>query len=223
MKTVRKILALGSVGLLMVAFQNCGQPGQLISAAPEGETVISNGLVIDPVPSTDSEQPPVVSMPPTSESDPYPVIPPSSDDNKKKKGPSCGCDHLKAADVQLNIHQIMTGNLEALEITDLDQSVSIEKTKLQVKALISTDLKEIRLVLNDSGNFLMSEDQSVHDLKTPSAQSSGFKIKFTKPVSVVAGVTYELDLNLDLDKQIVSAGKKCILKPVVKSGVLNPL
>ena len=117
----------------------------------------------------------------------------------------------------------MAGDVVALSITDLDHSISVDKTKLHVKALISTDLKEIRLVLNDDGNYLMSSDQSVHDLKTPSGQSSGFKIKFSSPVHIVAGAMYELDLKLDLGSQIVEAGKKCLLKPVVKSAVLNPL
>lgn len=80
----------------------------------------------------------------------------------------------------------------------------------------SGEISEIRLVLNDSGNTIVVGGVS-QALTTPSAQSSGWKIKLNANPTLVAGVTYSLLLDFDAAKSIVSTGNgKYLLKPVVR-------
>ncbi|MES2827634.1 MAG: DUF4382 domain-containing protein [Bacteroidota bacterium] len=80
----------------------------------------------------------------------------------------------------------------------------------------SGDITEIRLILNDAGNTIVVGGVE-SALITPSAQSSGWKVKLTANPSLVAGVTYSLLLDFDAAKSIVSTGNgKYLLKPVVR-------
>ncbi len=79
----------------------------------------------------------------------------------------------------------------------------------------SGEINEIRLVLYDNNTIVV--DGKVQDLKTPSAQSSGWKVKLTENPELVPGVTYTLLLDFDAAKSIVATGNgKYILKPVVR-------
>lgn len=80
----------------------------------------------------------------------------------------------------------------------------------------SGEISEIRLVLNDAENTIVV-DGTPSLLTTPSAQSSGWKVKLTENPLLVPGVTYSLLLDFDAAKSIVSTGSgKYILKPVVR-------
>jgi len=76
-------------------------------------------------------------------------------------------------------------------------------------------LNEIRLVLNDSGNQVII-DGVPHTLTTPSAQSSGLKLKVNEDLT--GGLEYTLKLDFDAAKSIVRTGNgKYILKPVIRA------
>jgi hypothetical protein len=80
----------------------------------------------------------------------------------------------------------------------------------------SGDITEIRLVLNETGNTIVVNGIE-QELKTPSAQSSGWKVKLSANPNLVAGVAYTLLLDFDAAKSIVSTGNgKYLLKPVVR-------
>lgn len=80
----------------------------------------------------------------------------------------------------------------------------------------SGEITEIRLVLNDSGNSIVV-DGATQELKTPSGQSSGWKVKLKENPVLVPGVAYTLVLDFDAAKSIVSTGNgKYLLKPVVR-------
>jgi hypothetical protein len=80
----------------------------------------------------------------------------------------------------------------------------------------SGDITEIRLVLNEIGNTIVVNGIE-QELKTPSAQSSGWKVKLSANPNLVAGVAYTLLLDFDAAKSIVSTGNgKYLLKPVVR-------
>lgn len=80
----------------------------------------------------------------------------------------------------------------------------------------SGEITEIRLVLHDSGNTIVVNGLE-QELKTPSAQSSGWKVKLKENPELVPGVTYSLLLDFDAAKSIVATGNgKYILKPVVR-------
>jgi len=84
----------------------------------------------------------------------------------------------------------------------------------------SGEITEVRLVLNDSGNSIVV-DGVESELKTPSAQSSGWKVKLRENPELVPGVTYSLLLDFDAAKSIVQTGNgKYILKPVVRGVTL---
>ena len=76
-------------------------------------------------------------------------------------------------------------------------------------------LQEVRLVLNDSGNRVVINGVS-YDLKTPSGQTSGVKVKVQDDLK--AGIAYTLLLDFDAAKSIVTTGNgKYILKPVIRA------
>lgn len=80
----------------------------------------------------------------------------------------------------------------------------------------SGEITEIRLVLNENGNSLVVNGVE-QELKTPSAQTSGFKVKLTANPNLVEGAAYTLILDFDAAKSIVSTGNgKYLLKPVVR-------
>ncbi|HMI05378.1 MAG TPA: DUF4382 domain-containing protein [Pedobacter sp.] len=80
----------------------------------------------------------------------------------------------------------------------------------------SGEITEIRLILHDSGNSIVVDGQE-QELKTPSAQSSGWKIKLKENPELVPGITYSLLLDFDAAKSIVATGNgKYMLKPVVR-------
>src|SRR5690606_17824441 len=94
-------------------------------------------------------------------------------------------------------------------------------------------IKEVRLVLNDTGNSIVVDGQE-YELKTPSAQSSGWKIKLTEDLILTPDVTYSLLLDFDAARSIVLRGNgQYLLKPVVRglsiatsgliSGTISPL
>lgn len=79
-------------------------------------------------------------------------------------------------------------------------------------------LSQMRLVLGD-GNTIVIKDENdndeAFDLKTPSAQQSGLKLKVNTEIE--EGFTYDFILDFDVDKSIVHAGNSgnIILKPVL--------
>ena len=79
-------------------------------------------------------------------------------------------------------------------------------------------LSQVRLVLGE-GNSVVIDGESF-ELKTPSAQQSGLKLKVNHELE--PGFTYNLLLDFDVDKSIVIAGNSPnkILKPVMRASTL---
>lgn len=76
-----------------------------------------------------------------------------------------------------------------------------------------TTLKQIRLVLG-SDNSVM-QDGEMLELKTPSAEQSGLKIKLSKPLDPVDEI--EILLDFDAEKSVKQLGNgDFMLKPVIK-------
>ncbi|RTQ48439.1 DUF4382 domain-containing protein [Hymenobacter gummosus] len=94
--------------------------------------------------------------------------------------------------------------------------------------LVDTDFdpgtpQEIRLVLGPN-NTVTTRSGQTYNLKTPSGQTSGVKLKLQN-VSLVAGQTYQLLLDFDVAKSIVERGngngngnqnERYLLKPVIR-------
>lgn len=77
------------------------------------------------------------------------------------------------------------------------------------------EIDQIRLILGDN-NYLVQDGKEI-DLKTPSAQQSGLKIKVDQEIH--GGETYDLVIDFDVAKSIVTAGNSgnVILKPVLRA------
>jgi len=90
-------------------------------------------------------------------------------------------------------------------------------------------LTQMRLVLGDGNTIVIENDlgDNEYDLKTPSAQQSGLKLKVNTEIE--EGFTYEFVLDFDVKKSIVMSGNSdnIILKPVlyvsaeVNSGIIE--
>ena len=91
-------------------------------------------------------------------------------------------------------------------------------------------IDEVRIVLNDIGNKVVI-DGIPYNLTTPSAHSSGLKLKINEELT--DGLEYTLKLDFGAAKSIVRTGNnKYILKPVIRvipqsvsgalSGVISP-
>ncbi|MGI4823700.1 MAG: DUF4382 domain-containing protein [Janthinobacterium lividum] len=85
------------------------------------------------------------------------------------------------------------------------------------------DLKEIRLILGPN-SYVVGTDNQQYDLKTPSGQTSGVKLKLEK-VTLQQNATYQLLLDFDVAKSIVERGnwragsdrkERYLLKPVIR-------
>jgi hypothetical protein len=104
-------------------------------------------------------------------------------------------------------------------------------TLIASETIASGKLQEVRLVLENTGNYLIKNGVR-YDLTTPSGQSSGVKLKVQE--ELIDGVAYTLLLDFDAAKSIVSTGNgKYILKPVIRvvpnavsgaiTGMVNPI
>jgi len=94
--------------------------------------------------------------------------------------------------------------------------------------LVSTDfapgdLKEIRLILGPN-SYVVGTDGQQYDLKTPSGQTSGVKLKLDK-VTLKQHETFQLLLDFDVAKSVVERGnwkagndkkERYLLKPVIR-------
>jgi hypothetical protein len=88
-------------------------------------------------------------------------------------------------------------------------------TLIASETVPSGRLQEVRLVLENNGNYLIKGGVR-YDLTTPSGQSSGIKLKVQE--ELLDGVAYTLLLDFDAAKSIVSTGSgKFILKPVIRA------
>lgn len=111
----------------------------------------------------------------------------------------------------------------------LDFTGGFSKVLVDKFSLPAGTLSQIRLVLGD-GNSIVLETETgdeEHDLKTPSAQQSGLKLKVNTEIE--PGYAYDFVLDFDVKKSIVFAGNSSniILKPVlyvsaeVSSGIIQ--
>ncbi len=74
-------------------------------------------------------------------------------------------------------------------------------------------LSQVRLLLGENNTIMV--DSVLHDLKTPSGQSSGLKLNVHE--DIVAGEAYSFIIDFDAQKSIVRQGNgKYSLKPVIR-------
>lgn len=107
--------------------------------------------------------------------------------------------------------------LDLLDASALD-AFSLAELNLSSGVVV----KELRLVLESSGNSLVKQDGSICQLQTPSAQQSGLKLKLSEGLTVEADKSYRLNIHFDVEKSIVFKGNGgCLLKPVLRIGSIQ--
>jgi hypothetical protein len=125
----------------------------------------------------------------------------------------------------INLDMINTGIIDLLNLTGGVNQVLVDRFPIPVGTL-----KQIRLVLGDGNTIVIrndSDEPETFELKTPSAQQSGLKVKVNAVIE--EGFTYNYVLDFDVEKSIVIAGNSgnIILKPVlyasaeVSSGIIE--
>lgn len=104
------------------------------------------------------------------------------------------------------------GVYDLLELTGGQSAILIDDYEV-----LAGELSQIRLVLGDNNHVV--KDGVQYDLKTPSAQQSGLKLKVNQTVE--AGFLYAFVLDFDVAKSIVDAGNSnnIILKPVINASL----
>lgn len=104
------------------------------------------------------------------------------------------------------------GEYDLLTLTGGQNAVLVDDYEV-----LAGELSQIRLVLGDN-NYVVKDGQT-YDLKTPSAQQSGLKLKVNQEVE--GGYLYAFVLDFDVEKSIVDAGNSgnIILKPVINASL----
>ncbi len=98
------------------------------------------------------------------------------------------------------------GQINLLDYTD-GNSILLTEEELPVG-----QIAQMRMILGPNNEIVVDEDTL--DLKTPSAQQSGLKFKIN--ATIEEGKTYELFLDFDAEKSVVSKGNGTYsLKPVI--------
>jgi hypothetical protein len=101
-------------------------------------------------------------------------------------------------------------------IYDILRLVNGKDTLLADAQINTGKLQQIRLVLGPN-NFVKVNGKT-YDLKTPSAQQSGLKLKISQEVT--EGLSYKLLMDFDASRSVVqTANGKYILKPVIRTSL----
>lgn len=110
---------------------------------------------------------------------------------------------------------ILAQDLGLVDLLTLQNGVT-----LPLQDVIAPDglqIQQIRLVLKGDGHYAVKSDDSICELKTPSAQKTGVKIILTNKFEFEAGHQYDIVVDFDALKSVVIQGNGgCLLKPVLK-------
>ncbi len=110
---------------------------------------------------------------------------------------------------------IAAENLGPINLLDLQNGVTLPMEDMQLPAGVR--VTQIRLVLNETGHYIMKGTEERCDLKTPSAQKTGVKILIHQGIAIDNGYNYSVVVDFDAKKSIVQTGNGgCLLKPVLK-------
>lgn len=107
------------------------------------------------------------------------------------------------------------GMHDLLELSNGNALILIDDEEIE-----AGELTEMRLVLGDN-NYIVTNGMT-YDLKTPSAHSSGYKIKIHETLE--ADNVYEIIIDFDANQSIVLTGNgKYLLKPVVHGYLMDAI
>ncbi|MCB0351438.1 MAG: hypothetical protein KDD38_09660 [Bdellovibrionales bacterium] len=205
MKLYMRLILITGISILTISFQNCSEvdfspvhQDSSQKAHDESTSDLDNTLEVGEV------EEPIVDIE-------APTVPPKNNNINF----NCNIDNI--SDIRVNVAKAYIGQTEVTVATGDRSLVSMAEG---FNILITNPAKsnQLRLVLNPDNNQIVDSTGQTYALKTPSAQQSGFKILLNRTQKQFEGNTaYTVKFTLDPNSQIVRAGKKCILKPVVHS------
>ncbi len=138
-------------------------------------------------------------------------------------GTAGNCGGIQISDLLLSVKSVNSGSGcqekedQEFEIVDTYRSISLNKLTLRVRAKKSGSVRELFTGLIDDGNTVLTMQNVVFPLRTPSGQTSGLTAMLVKNAILKVGHIYKLKVEIDTNNQLVATKTKCILKPVIKS------
>jgi len=135
---------------------------------------------------------------------------------------ACAKDERELTDVRINVSSVEASNVDGVEfVVDQPAIATYQDNVISFVPTEDVKINDLKLVLNADENAVLFSDSSYANLFVPSGAQSGLKVKLA-PTRLEKGKRYHLHLEFKLEDQIVVAGKKCIFKPVVHSGKIQP-
>lgn len=146
--------------------------------------------------------------------------------NKSLKSVFVNIDHMEVlvAGKGKSGRLILSKDLGMVDLLTLQNGVTMGLQDVVAPQGIS--IQQIRLVLKSEGHYAVKADDSICQLKTPSAEKTGVKIILTNKIEFEAGHEYSIVVDFDALKSVVIQGNgDCLLKPVLKlkSALKKPL
>lgn len=141
--------------------------------------------------------------------------------NDELKNVFVNIDHIELRVYKSGITQkfILGTQIGTLDLLTLRDGKSLNISDLILPA--DAEVEEVRLVLKETGNYTVDNNNEFCNLKTPSAQASGVKVKIKNAI-LEAGFDYRLTLDFDALNSIVTSGTgDCLLNPVFKIASLE--
>ncbi|HEX4923430.1 MAG TPA: DUF4382 domain-containing protein [Bdellovibrionales bacterium] len=132
---------------------------------------------------------------------------------------ACDCPQVTADRILINVNRIEL--LPAGITVAVPADTVVDLLTLDTEGFIfgplpsGGDVQQIRLVLNDFGNKIITPTPSEIPLRTPSAGNTGIVLDLAAAVPLEAGKSYLIQAN-DPSTAIVRSGVMCVLRPDIQ-------
>lgn len=212
MKNWKYGLTILALGIVLTTYQNCSETE--FSTAGDGSQSTKGNGTLEVGDEVDNEGDTPTTPPEVEE--------PDSHNNGKNKF-SCHLDDLD--DVEINIDHIEIGDASIDENTFVGvKSLVAMANGFVIRPEADVSSHQLRIVLKDDSNSIVDTDAVKYALKTPSGQQSGIKLNLGNGATdFLAGQYYRITFEWDETFQLVQAGKKCLLKPVLHNATATLL
>ncbi len=130
--------------------------------------------------------------------------------------------HVNIAHVELLLEKggkhgrvLVAKDLGDIDLLTLQNGNSLILSDLNIPEGVA--VKQIRLLLNNTDNYVIRQNGERVEMQTPSGQQSGVKILLKTPVVFDSNFSYAMTIDFDAKKSVVHKGNGgFLLKPVIK-------
>lgn len=107
-----------------------------------------------------------------------------------------------------------------VDLLNLQNGLSLNMGELGIQDGVRVEM--MRLILEDEGHYAVKKGGAICELKTPSANKSGLKVKLSDGILIQKNSKYSLVIDFDVKKSVVVLGNGgCLLKPVLLARSLS--